>query len=264
LTYLPLSLFQSSRRRRNEPSLDSANKPESSSVSFVLRPSVLAALQVIEDRRRRKDRRNGKSLPTTAPQTLAAINHLLAQSIFGALAWPIRRRRQDFVVLPSGLGDLNSVPSVAGVLFFGGRVRTQRIIDLEDKVSQSGKDIDRAIDIALKWYRSNGRVQPLGYGGIVKVNPRVIFKPLKLSSVQYQDPTIPHGTSSITTEPWRPAKYRVPVFSMVDMLGQEKALELVKDTQFEGYNWVAIKYGQHTAPCLEWLIKGAFWFSESK
>src|ERR1700761_2896187 len=72
LTYLPLSLYQSSRRR-NEPSLDLTNSPLSSGLSFVLRAPVLAALQTIEYRRRRRDRRAGKSLPTIAPHTLTTV-----------------------------------------------------------------------------------------------------------------------------------------------------------------------------------------------
>jgi hypothetical protein len=185
---------------------------------------------------------------------------------------------QDFAALPFGLAKLKDVPDVAGVMFFGGRVRTQRLLDIEKQVIESASAIDHAIGVALSWYRSKNKVEPLGYGGLVKANPRVMYDRLRLSSVQYQDSRnrdrwrfvnavtrlFSTGRHFVDQDPWRPAEYRVPVFAMVDMLGQDKATELLKGTQLEGSTWIAIKHGRHTAPALEWLIKGAFWFADSK
>jgi hypothetical protein len=236
----------------------------------VLRYPVLAALQSIEARIQRRLRRAGNPSPIIARNTLPAIDHLFAENLCAKLHWPLRHRPGDFVALRDGIAGLDAIAGVSGVMFFGGQVRSKRIVEMERKVAASARRIDARLGDALAWYRSKELIEPLGYGGLVQANPRARHEVLQLKTIPYRHVAGSGlwrwpwwGLEGGQTEAWEPSAYRVPVFSMVDIVGEERARELLSGTKFDGVNWVAIKGGRFTAPAMEWLIKGYFWSSES-
>jgi hypothetical protein len=171
--------------------------------------------------------------------------------------------------LEDGLAGLDAVADVSGVMFFGGRVRTSRVVEMERKVAASARAIDARLDDALSWYRKKGLVEPVGYGGLVQANPRMRHEVLRLNTVAYKREMRDTGWwwwwrwKRREPEAWEPSVCRVPVFSMVDILGEERAREVLHGTKYDGVAWIAIKHGRFTAPVMEWLIKAYFWFAES-
>jgi hypothetical protein len=253
--YLPLSLYQSSRRR-DEPVLIPPKTALSAASFFVLRASVFAELEAIDARRNRTNKDRGR-IPKVGARTMAVINDTLSKSIYNALRWPVRHLSRDFVA-SERLEDISNVENVAGIMFFGGRVRTQRVIDMERRVLESALKIETLLTRTLSWYPSRQLTKPLGHGGLVKANHRTLFEPLRLSTVNYE------YQSSTANLDGNVLDYGAPVFPMIDILGSELAEELLKDTHYEGATWLAVKFGRRTTPAIEWLIKGAFWFSELK
>jgi hypothetical protein len=193
---------------------------------------------------------------------MEAVDTMMMGSLARFLAWPVKRTGSRIVVpLPDGPDEVNSVPDVAALLFFGGRTRTTELVGLENSVTQSAAKIDAHIDKMATFYRSKDQFVKLGWEGLPRANPRVQYPPLKLSTIAYnnESPTEVNGT---TAESWSPKEYSIQVFSMVDMLGEEMAQEIIKGTPFEGTTWMAVKYSPSSAPVLEWLIRGEWWAKE--
>jgi hypothetical protein len=196
------------------------------------------------------------------PGMMEAVDTMIVRAVARSLAWPLKRTgSRSIVPLPHGPSELNSVPDVAALLFFGGRTRTTELVDLENNVTQSAAKIDAHIDKMATFYRSKDQSVKLGWEGLPRANPRVQYPTLNLSTIVYKNESLTE-VNETTVESWSPQVYSIPVFSMVDMLGDEMAQEIVKGTPFETTTWMAVKSGTSSAPFLEWLIRGEWWAME--
>jgi hypothetical protein len=152
---------------------------------------------------------------------------------------------------------------VAAVLFFGNRRvwGGERVRELERRVDESGARIETAVQEVLRWYRRKGWETSPGMRVLALAAPRARFPVFNLPTVEYCD-TSREKDAVDAAGAWIPREYPVPVFPMVDILGEDKARELLANTRLEGATWVALRSGPMFMRALGWLLRGAWWFME--
>ena len=199
--------------------------------------------------------------PARLPDAAAA---LLRAAVLRALRFPLRSGGADApaVLGPGGLAELDGVPRVAAVLFFGprrvwggGRVR-----EMERRVDASGARIEAVVLEGLRWYQRRGWEGAREARALALARPRARFPVLELPTVEYCDASGEDGVDA--SGAWVPREYPVPVLPMLDILGEDKARELVAGTRFEGATWVALRSGPMFTSALVWLLRGAWWFMD--
>jgi hypothetical protein len=179
-----------------------------------------------------------------------------------ALRFPLRSGGADAPVAlgEGGLAELNGVPRVAAVLFFGSRRawNGERVREMERRVDESGARVEAAVQRVLRWYRQiewkGAPARPL-----VLAQPRARFPVLNLPTVEYCDASSEEVDAAGA---WVPREYPVPVLPMVDILGEDKARELIANTRLEGATWVVLRPGPMFTSALGWVLRGAWWFLE--
>jgi hypothetical protein len=69
--------------------------------------------------------------------------------------------------------------------------------------------------------------------------------------------------SQSDAETWIPGAYRVPVFNMVDILGEAEAQRLLEYGFHGKRHWFCVKSTPVTANALAVLNRAAWWFEEA-
>lgn len=253
VTYVPLALNQSAR----SPA-DLTGLPLGKAESFTLSAEVIEAVEKAEQKRLRKEQKiskKGADAPGLIPQLVKAVDHLLVESIYKSLHWPIRHLSNEFIRLDSGIDDIHGIQDVAALLYLGAAATSSTIRDLERKVMESAAWLDRTVEIALRRAADAGFAS-ISNGAIYRAHPRTRYEALRLLTVDY----ITERQQEVDGI-WVPDKYRIPVFPLVHILGHERAGQLLKNTRFEDAEYIAVRYSRYTVAPLQSLIKGLIWSS---
>jgi hypothetical protein len=204
------------------------------------------------------------SLPAGTGPTLSK---LLRRLVVQSLTWPMRNEKRSILSLDEQLGydergipnDLNNTSDVVALLYFGGKMRTSRLLDMESKGLRVQHELARIIakgGIKLK------EVEQFGLRLQLNMQPRVSAPHLTLPTIKYQYKE-PDQAFDTDNEPWMPTEYRIPVFGMIDILGEELAQHLLETGRHQGSKWICIKESRVCANALQTLLQAAWWFQES-
>jgi hypothetical protein len=252
-TLLPVSLYQKTRQT-DDASVLLPGTRVSNGKSYVLRHPVISVLKKIEES-------ESHSL-NVGPQTAETVSHLLKKKVCSTLRSTLRRRPQDFTILPSGLDALQE-PSHAmvAILYLGGSLRSDQLSEVEKQVMQSAVKIHQIITRFVQQFGTSTKWKSLlGEGGIIHAHPRSRFDTIRMPTIEY---TPDHQGLEEADQMWVPAKYAVPILSLHDIVGETRVREMVQGTKFEDEKWLAVKFSRHTVAPLQWLLQGLFWFSEN-
>jgi hypothetical protein len=249
---LPLSLYQKTRQKGDALALLPGTRV-STGKSYVLRHSIISVLKQIEAS-------ETESLDVGL-QTAETVSHLLKTAIYSSLRPPLRRRPQDFTILPLGLDGLKDTShAIAAIVYLGGSARSEQLIEIEKQVIQSAVKINRTIMRFLQQFGTNTKWRSLvGEGGIMYAHPRSRFDTLRLPTIEYARNQ--EGAEEVD-KLWEPMKCSVPIISLHDVLDENLVKELLQGTKFDDAKWVAIKFSRHTVAPLQWLLQGVFWFAD--
>ncbi|KAF2665119.1 hypothetical protein BT63DRAFT_429066 [Microthyrium microscopicum] len=191
------------------------------------------------------------------PGLLNAIDELMRRRVERVLGWHLRRggalvRLRD---APHGMGktrpgllewimaklkgrkdDEMPEEGFVALLYFGGRMQRETVTRLEMRVEDIAERTDKAVRRVMV-----GKIA-VGKRVLARGNPKVVYTPVEV-------PVMEVGGR------------KVPVLSMVDLLGEERAEEIVKGTRYEGASWVAIRE-RPAAVDVGALLECAWWFKE--
>jgi hypothetical protein len=192
------------------------------------------------------------------------VSELFRQYVTWRMAWPMRNEKRDIVPLKSdklderGIPlDLHQVPAVGAVLHFGGRSRTKRLVELEKRVYA---EMESLATLVAKQGPVERLLKDVGMSQAIAMNPRAAAPTLELSTVLYRY----QGKRSTEQQNiWTPEEYRVPVYNMVDILGETEAQKLLQIGRYEDYQWICIREGRVCAHLLELLQRAAWWNQEA-
>ncbi|KAF3004791.1 hypothetical protein E8E13_002763 [Curvularia kusanoi] len=173
---------------------------------------------------------------------------LLRKRVVGRLSWNFSFRGRLIPVASPRAEDLEAVDDVSTVLYFGS-LRT-RADDVHDRC--------RAITVELeKWATYFGK--DFGH----HFDPHAAFKVVKHNKPWWAlTPLVPHMQPRLQfpeleykTATWRGKK--VALYSLTDMLGAEKAQELISgpDSKYADQRCVVIKRGRHNTPVEKLLMQ---------
>jgi hypothetical protein len=198
--------------------------------------------------------------------TASAVEKLLDDGIETALKHMLRHDREGLVPLKNGLVDLNQVPNVAAVLYFGDWPAAHETAALEQEIDAITKLIDSFAEqvsrILGSAQKSNPHMATASDGlNPHRFSPRFRGPNLYFPTIHYErDHGIDDSEIGTKGETHLPAKLRLPVFHMKDILGPERVAKLVEGKPLESVEWVALKERRfNSKSALFWLMRGAFW-----
>ena len=264
LTLVPLSLYASSLDPRSTTQAQRQQNNVHRKIYLMSRAPLIDYLAISPKEITAYASYTLGSKNTILPPTISqVVETLLAESVLRALAWPFKRSNPKFAVpLPGGPETLKRVPGVAALLYFGRTLRTPQLIEIENEIARSGADIEARVEKVMSWFRSQNPHLKDGWDVLPRANPRVRYPPLKIPTIEYQHDSQASLEKSENERCEPPNRYSVPVFSMVDILGEVKAREVVTKTVFENEEWVVLKEGSASVSVLKSLLKAQWWAAE--
>lgn len=178
--------------------------------------------------------------------SVATIEKLMAELFTKTMRWSLSHGSKDYFSLDNGLEGLRRLcdagEDISAVLFFGGRLQSQKIAELEAKVEALVLDVDNML---LRWQLESKTHKFRGWHRIRRADPRAIYSPVDFFSVKIV------SANNVTL--------RIPVIPMIDIMGQQAACKLVKDTSHESSTWIAVRSSIGTADHVAKLLACSFW-----
>lgn len=166
------------------------------------------------------------------------ISEMMRKRLVSKLSWNFGFRGRLIPVPSPGTEDIDDVEDVSCVLLFGS-LRT-RADDLQDRADRIQIELD-------KWSKYVGRslnatTDPHASPEVTHSSPSWYTEPL----VPRLQPRLRFPELGFNSTIWRGRK--VAVYSLVDLLGEEKASGLIKGSKYEDEKCVVVKKARHNVP----------------
>ncbi|KAH7378774.1 hypothetical protein BKA66DRAFT_442798 [Pyrenochaeta sp. MPI-SDFR-AT-0127] len=166
------------------------------------------------------------------------ILEMMRKSLVKKLSWNFGCRGRLIPVSSPRTGDIEGVEDVSCVLLF--RSLRTRADDLKDRADQIKIELEKWSNYFSKNLTS-------------KLDPHAAAEVTHTSPVWYTEPLVPrlqprhqYPELEFKSTIWRGKK--VPVYCLTDLLGEEKAQDLVKESKYEAENCVVVKRVRHNVP----------------
>jgi hypothetical protein len=163
---------------------------------------------------------------------------LMQKELVKKLSWNFSFRGRLTPVASPGAIDIDGVEDVSCVLIF------RSLRTCADEVHDRAKDMIAEMD---KWssYVSKSYID--------KLDPHAAPEVTHRSPVWYMEPLVPRlqprsrfPKLEFNSTIWRGSK--VAVYSLTDLLGEDKARQLMEDSKYAGQNCVVMKRARHNVP----------------
>jgi hypothetical protein len=168
------------------------------------------------------------------------LRDLLRGVVVRSLRWSLVHPMTNGVGKCDGMEHLETLDDVACVLRIWSQPR-QAILDAAEEVEACIARCDALADKLRNFEKWVRRRQ--GKGGLRDFN--VPTQVLVSTSIPRLNPELRNPALEFPTVPYRDK--RIPLYCLVDMLGNEKTTELLKDTVFEKSSYLVVKQGRLTA-----------------
>jgi hypothetical protein len=163
---------------------------------------------------------------------------LLRKKLIGKLRWFFQNSGRLVRVDSARTENIDPVEDVSCVLYLGS-LKTKA-----DEVQAQAEEILHTTD---------NLAQKFADGLQKHLDPHLSKAVTHRAPAWWRGPLVPHLQSRVkfpplefkTTE-WRDSK--VPVYSLMDLLGEEGLSELIKDSKYEGERCLIMKRGRHNVP----------------
>jgi hypothetical protein len=174
---------------------------------------------------------------------------LLRRAVLRSLRWGLQHPNSGAVVrCDQGADGVQQLEGVA-CLLYRDSFTSQRLRDLEEQVEPAVALCDRFVEsvIKIQWNAETKRGKTArrkydlpAYTSLHAFPPRL-------------NPRLSNPPPEFSTAPYKGGK--IAVYSMIDLLGEEKTNELLQGTAFEDARCLALKEVNLTGSAQEWLLK---------
>lgn len=170
---------------------------------------------------------------------------LMQKQLVKKLRWNFAFRGRLTPVASPRTKDIESIDHVSCVLIFRSlRTRAEHVQDLAEETYD---EMDKWSSYVAKSYAD--KLDPHASPEVTHTPPSWYGDPL----VPRLQPRIRFPQLEFHTTNWRGAK--VAVYSLVDLLGEDKAVQLIKDSQYAGAGCVVVKQARHNVPITTLLMR---------
>lgn len=166
------------------------------------------------------------------------VTDLMQKQLTNKLSWNFTWRGRLIPVASPRNEDIEKVDDVSCVLIFGS-LRTRA-----DEIQEQSKSL---VEEMQKWSSY------IAKGWQDKLDPHRSPEVTHTSPAWYVEPLVPHLQPRIRcpelefkTTTWRSRK--VPLYSLTDLLGEEKARQLIEGSKYAGERCVVLKSARHNVP----------------
>ncbi|KAF2870938.1 hypothetical protein BDV95DRAFT_628861 [Massariosphaeria phaeospora] len=170
---------------------------------------------------------------------------LLQKNLLNKLRWHFRQPGRLLPCASPRPEDIDAIEELSCVLFFGSlktgadavHVQAQHIMrEAESLTQEYSKILVKHLDPHRA--KTTTHSAPFWYPGplVPRLQPRLRFPPLELRTTDWKG-------------------RRVPVYSLLDLLGEDKLQELLQDSSLEGATCVGIRPGRHNVPVETLLLQ---------
>lgn len=163
---------------------------------------------------------------------------LLRNNLLNKLRWYYQHTGHFVPCASPRKEDLEGIDDVSSVLYFG-TLRTRA-----DKAQDEARANLKEVEFQAKYWATRHRDE---------IDPHRVQNATHTPPIWWRGPLLPNLSTRLrfpplefrTTE-WRGV--RVPVYSLTDLLGEEKTKELIQGSRFEGEKCVVLKRRRHNVP----------------
>jgi hypothetical protein len=166
------------------------------------------------------------------------ILNLMQKQLIKKLSWSFGFRGRLTPVASPRTEDLEHVDHVSCVLIF--RSLRTYADDVHDRAQDLVAEMDKWASYVAKQYAD--KLDPHTAPGVTHRSPAWFVEPL----VPRLQPRIRYPELELTSTMWRGKK--VALYSLTDMLGEQKARQLIEGSQCAGEKCVVVKNMRHNVP----------------
>jgi hypothetical protein len=163
---------------------------------------------------------------------------LMQQQLIKKLSWSFGFRGRLTPVASPGAGDIDHVDNVSCVLMFGS-LRT-RADHFQDRTNDMAAELDKWTSYIVKSYAD--KLDPHASRAVTHSSPAWFLGPL----VAHLQPRLRFAELEFRSTDWRGKK--VALYSLADLLGEDKARVLVAESKYAGERCVVVKEARHNVP----------------
>jgi hypothetical protein len=163
---------------------------------------------------------------------------LMRKQLIKKLSWNFAFRGRLLPVTSPGARDLEEVDNISCVLMFGS-LRT-RANSIQDRANDMAAEMDKWSSYIAKSYTD--KLDPHASPTVTHTSPSWFVEPL----VPRLQPRLRFPELEFSSTIWRGKK--IALYSLTDLLGEDKARVLVEGSKYAGEQCVAVKRARHNVP----------------
>jgi hypothetical protein len=173
------------------------------------------------------------------------VTNLMQEQLIKKLAWNFTWRGRLKLVASPRSEDTEEVDNVSCVLIFRS-LRTRADEALEEAKDNMHEMEKWASYVAKSW---EDKLDPHRSPEVTHSTPAWYVEPL----VPHLQPRVRFPEIEFKTTTWRGRQ--VPLYSLTDLLGEEKARKFIEDSKYAGEKCVVLKRGRHNVPVETLLMR---------